>query len=327
MSPAGCEAGSFYAPAVITGVTQQMRIMREPLDGPVLAVMTVDSVDEAIALANDSDYGLGASVWTADRYQALRIARELHAGMVWLNDHLPGPDRLARAVGRGGGRRARPHARPERAAGVRPGEADHLGSPAPRGLWWGPYDEVTVRAARGGGEDALGARGRPRAAPGATAPSRSRAWGRARSGADCRTDDGCGYAWGMPAQAYAGKECVCQLRRGICDQSCVQGMLDTPFYIACLKLTGRRCVVVGGGEIGLEKVEGLLACDGDVTLIAPRGASRRFRSTRARARSAGSSATTAALRTSRACSWRSPRPTTPTSTSPSSTTPRSGRCS
>ena len=73
----------------------------------------------------------------------------------------------------------------------------------------------------------------------------------------------------MPAQAYAGKECVCQLRRGICDQSCVQGMLDTPFYIACLRLGGRRCVVVGGGEVGLEKVEGLLVCDGDVTLIAP----------------------------------------------------------
>jgi precorrin-2 dehydrogenase / sirohydrochlorin ferrochelatase len=73
----------------------------------------------------------------------------------------------------------------------------------------------------------------------------------------------------MPAQAYAGKECVCQLRRGICDQSCVQGMLDTPFYIACLKLSGRRSVVVGGGDIGLEKVEGLLACDGQVTLIAP----------------------------------------------------------
>ena len=73
----------------------------------------------------------------------------------------------------------------------------------------------------------------------------------------------------MPAQAYAGKECVCQLRRGICDQSCVQGMLDTPFYIACLKLSGRRCVVVGGGEIGLDKVEGLLACDGAVTVVAP----------------------------------------------------------
>jgi siroheme synthase-like protein len=46
-------------------------------------------------------------------------------------------------------------------------------------------------------------------------------------------------------------------------------MLDTPFYIACLKLKGRRCLVVGGGEIGLEKVEGLLACDASVTLIAP----------------------------------------------------------
>jgi precorrin-2 dehydrogenase/sirohydrochlorin ferrochelatase len=73
----------------------------------------------------------------------------------------------------------------------------------------------------------------------------------------------------MPAQAYAGKECVCQFRRGICDQTCVQGMLETPFYIACLKLTGRRCVVVGGGDIGLEKVEGLLACDGRVVLVAP----------------------------------------------------------
>ncbi len=73
----------------------------------------------------------------------------------------------------------------------------------------------------------------------------------------------------MPAQAYAGKECVCQLRKGICDQSCVRGMLSTPLYIACLRLSGRNCLVVGGGEIGLEKVEGLLACDGQVTLVAP----------------------------------------------------------
>jgi precorrin-2 dehydrogenase/sirohydrochlorin ferrochelatase len=73
----------------------------------------------------------------------------------------------------------------------------------------------------------------------------------------------------MPAQAYAGKECVCQLRKGICDQSCVRDMLETPFYIACLKLKGRRCLVVGGGDVGLEKVEGLLACDADVTLVAP----------------------------------------------------------
>jgi precorrin-2 dehydrogenase/sirohydrochlorin ferrochelatase len=73
----------------------------------------------------------------------------------------------------------------------------------------------------------------------------------------------------MPAQAYTGKPCVCQLRKGTCDQSCVQGMLDTPFYIACLKLTGRRCLVIGGGEVGVEKVEGLLACDASVTVIAP----------------------------------------------------------
>jgi siroheme synthase-like protein len=78
-----------------------------------------------------------------------------------------------------------------------------------------------------------------------------------------------GYPDGMPAAAYAGKECVCQFRRGICDQTCVRDMLDTTFYIACLKLTGRRCVVVGGGEVGLEKVEGLLACDAQVVLIAP----------------------------------------------------------
>jgi precorrin-2 dehydrogenase / sirohydrochlorin ferrochelatase len=73
----------------------------------------------------------------------------------------------------------------------------------------------------------------------------------------------------MPAQAYAGKECVCQLRKGICDQSCVRGMLETPLYVACLILTDRPCLVVGGGEIGVEKVEGLLACGAAVTLVAP----------------------------------------------------------
>jgi precorrin-2 dehydrogenase / sirohydrochlorin ferrochelatase len=73
----------------------------------------------------------------------------------------------------------------------------------------------------------------------------------------------------MPAAAYEGKECVCQFKRGVCDQTCVRDMLDTPFYIACLKLRGRRCLVIGGGALGLEKAEGLLACDGDVTVISP----------------------------------------------------------
>jgi acyl-CoA reductase-like NAD-dependent aldehyde dehydrogenase len=148
VSPPGCEGGSFYAPAVITGVTHEMRLMREPLDGPVLAVVSVDSVDEAITLANDSDYGLGASVWSTDRYQALRIARELHAGMVWINDHLPGP-----TVSRGpwGASAGSGLGRTLGQSGLRACAQEKLitwDPPATRGLWWSPYDEVTLRAAR-----------------------------------------------------------------------------------------------------------------------------------------------------------------------------------
>lgn len=73
----------------------------------------------------------------------------------------------------------------------------------------------------------------------------------------------------MPAQAYQGKECVCQFKRGICDQTCVRDMLETPLYMACLKLKGRRCLVIGGGDVGLEKIEGLLLCDATVHLVAP----------------------------------------------------------
>jgi succinate-semialdehyde dehydrogenase/glutarate-semialdehyde dehydrogenase len=87
-SPPGFEAASFYSPAVLTGVRHDMRIMREEIFGPVLPVVVVDSEDEAIALANDSQFGLGASVWTADRERGERIAAELQAGMVWINDHM-----------------------------------------------------------------------------------------------------------------------------------------------------------------------------------------------------------------------------------------------
>ncbi|HEY1451260.1 MAG TPA: aldehyde dehydrogenase family protein [Solirubrobacteraceae bacterium] len=148
VSPPGCAAGSFYAPAVITNVTHEMTLMREPLEGPVLGVMAVDSVAQAIALANDSDYALGASVWSADRYQALRIARELQAGMVWCNDHLPCPtvSRGPWGAAAGGG------------LGRTLGEAGLLACaqeklitwdpPGARGLWWGPYDELSTQAAR-----------------------------------------------------------------------------------------------------------------------------------------------------------------------------------
>jgi acyl-CoA reductase-like NAD-dependent aldehyde dehydrogenase len=86
--PAGFEAGAFYAPTVLTGVTHEMRIMREEIFGPVLPIITVDSEDEAVTLANDSEFGLGASVWTSDRARGERIAREIESGMVWINDHM-----------------------------------------------------------------------------------------------------------------------------------------------------------------------------------------------------------------------------------------------
>ncbi len=69
--------------------------------------------------------------------------------------------------------------------------------------------------------------------------------------------------------SYEGKPCVCQFRRGICDQTCVARMMETTFYVAALNLVGRRCLVVGAGGVGLEKIEGLLACDADVVVVAP----------------------------------------------------------
>jgi acyl-CoA reductase-like NAD-dependent aldehyde dehydrogenase len=148
VDPAGCAPGAFYAPAVISGASSEMRVLREPLDGPVLVVVRVDSIDEAISAANDSDYGLGVSVWTADRYQGLRIARELQAGMVWLNDHLPGPtvSRGPWGASAGGGL-----GRTLGQAGLRACAQEKLitwDTPAMRGLWWSPYDATSARAMR-----------------------------------------------------------------------------------------------------------------------------------------------------------------------------------
>jgi succinate-semialdehyde dehydrogenase/glutarate-semialdehyde dehydrogenase len=78
--------GWFYPPTVLTDVDHTMRIMREETFGPVLPVMVVDSVDQAVTLANDSDYGLTASGWTRDAELAQRLQRELAAGVVTIND-------------------------------------------------------------------------------------------------------------------------------------------------------------------------------------------------------------------------------------------------
>ena len=84
----GFEAGNFIAPTVLTGVTHDMRIMKEEIFGPVLPIMTVSSDQEALDRANDSAFGLGASVWTKDRQRGERIAGRIDSGMVWINDHM-----------------------------------------------------------------------------------------------------------------------------------------------------------------------------------------------------------------------------------------------
>ena len=84
----GVPSETFYAPAVLTGVSPEMRIMREEIFGPVVPIVAVDSEEEAIALANDSPFGLGASVWTEDRDKGRRIAHRIESGMVWINDHM-----------------------------------------------------------------------------------------------------------------------------------------------------------------------------------------------------------------------------------------------
>ena len=79
--------GKFIAPTVLAGVTGEMRIMREEIFGPAVPIVVVDSEEEALERANDSNFGLGASIWTRDRAKGERMARQVESGMVWINDH------------------------------------------------------------------------------------------------------------------------------------------------------------------------------------------------------------------------------------------------
>lgn len=80
-------ANTFVAPAVVTGVTPDMAIVREEIFGPVLVAQAFDDTDEVIAAANDSDYGLAASIWTEGLSNAHRITNAIKAGTVWINCH------------------------------------------------------------------------------------------------------------------------------------------------------------------------------------------------------------------------------------------------
>jgi acyl-CoA reductase-like NAD-dependent aldehyde dehydrogenase len=89
---AGFERGHFLAPAVVTGAAAETDLLREETFGPVAPIVPVDSLEEAIALANGIEYGLGANVYTRDLETAIRCARELKAGTVWINDPLTDND-------------------------------------------------------------------------------------------------------------------------------------------------------------------------------------------------------------------------------------------
>ena len=92
--PPGLEQGWFYEPTILTGVTPDMDIMREECFGPVAAVCRVADFEAALAHANDSAFGLGASVFTTDLDEAMEATERLQAGMVWVNNPLIDNDAL-----------------------------------------------------------------------------------------------------------------------------------------------------------------------------------------------------------------------------------------
>ena len=141
-------SAAFYAPAVLTGVTHEMRIMSEEIFGPVVPIVTVASEEEAIRLANDSEFGLGSSVWTLDRGRGERIARRIEAGMVWINDHMYSHGAMSTAWG---GIKKSGLGRAHSRFGFLECVDVKLVTWEPsrtRDFWWHPYDEALGTAVR-----------------------------------------------------------------------------------------------------------------------------------------------------------------------------------
>jgi betaine-aldehyde dehydrogenase len=134
---AGRSQGHFLAPTVVVGAPKETELLREETFGPVAPIVAVDSLDEAIALANSTRFGLGANVYTRDLATAVRCMRELKAGTVWINDPLTDNDAgpfggfkqsgLGRELGREG------------LEAFQETKHVHLDTAIERKSWWYPY--------------------------------------------------------------------------------------------------------------------------------------------------------------------------------------------
>ncbi|EJK81077.1 aldehyde dehydrogenase [Agrobacterium rhizogenes] len=92
--PAGLEKGAFVSPTIFTGVNNQMTIAREEIFGPVASIIAFDGFEEAVSIANDTSFGLAAGIWTSDLGKAHRFARDVEAGMVYINSYMTGDMQL-----------------------------------------------------------------------------------------------------------------------------------------------------------------------------------------------------------------------------------------
>jgi acyl-CoA reductase-like NAD-dependent aldehyde dehydrogenase len=145
--PPAHNVGWFYEPTILTGVTPDMAICKEECFGPVAAICRVGDFDEAIRLANDSPFGLGASIFTTDLVEAMEASERLEAGMVWVNNPLIDNDALpfggwkASGIGRELGRQGLDAFRRSKMVVI-----DH--KPVVQD-WWYPYPDEWFRKAGG----------------------------------------------------------------------------------------------------------------------------------------------------------------------------------